>query len=134
MKKLYNTLREVLTEVGFNIAPFGENTIDDGTRTVEITIDELEPVEAGFNTWQGTVTFNFINGYSWEENSIDLWEVLSSFIPLADRVDEEALNIVDNSAKLELLELPQYSDIITTHDEDTGNATSSVSVTLTFQY
>ena len=36
MKKLYNNLKEVLTEVGFDIAPYGENTFMNEERSIRL--------------------------------------------------------------------------------------------------
>lgn len=79
-----------------------------------------------------TVTFTFINGNTWEENSLELWEALTSFIPVGERIEE--LTLPDNSDRLTILETPEYSDIITEQDENTGNTTSSVTVTFTFNF
>jgi hypothetical protein len=81
---------------------------------------------------EATVTFTFINGNNWEENSLELWETLTSFIPVNERI--EALTLPDNSDRLTILETPQFSDILTEQDENTGNTTSSVTVTFTFNF
>lgn len=134
MKKLYNSIREALQEVGFNIAPFSENTIDNGERTAILDITELSPVQAGFDTWEATFTLEFVNGNSWEENSLTLWQVLCSFIPLEDRLDPDTLQLPDKSNVLTLLDTPQFSDINSSHDEDTGYSIHSVTVTINFNY
>lgn len=132
MNRLYNILKWAMEQKGWNIAPFAENTIDNGERTLEINIGELQPVQQGFDIMEATVTFTFINGNNWEENSLELWEALTSFIPVNERI--EALTLPDNSYRLTILETPQFSDILTEQDENTGNTTSSVTVTFTFNF
>lgn len=132
MNKLYNILKWAMEQKGWNVAPFAENTFDNGERTLEITIGELQPVQQGFDIMETTVTFTFINGNTWEENSLELWEALTSFIPVGERIEE--LTLPDNSDRLTILETPEYSDIITEQDENTGNTTSSVTVTFTFNF
>lgn len=132
MNRLYNILKWAMEQKGWNIAPFAENTIDNGERTLEINIGELQPVQQGFDIMEATVTFTFINGNNWEENSLELWEALTSFIPISERI--EALTLPDNSERLTILETPQFSDILTEQDENTGNTTSSVTVTFTFNF
>lgn len=132
MNKLYNILKWAMEQKGWNVAPFAENTFDNGERTLEITIGELQPVQQGFDIMETTVTFTFINGNTWEENSLELWETLTSFIPVGERIEE--LTLPDNSDRLTILETPEYSDIITEQDENTGNTTSSVTVTFTFNF
>lgn len=132
MNRLYNILKWAMEQKGWNVAPFAENTIDNGERTLEINIGELQPVQQGFDIMEATVTFTFINGNNWEENSLELWEALTSFIPISERI--EALTLPDNSDRLTILETPQFSDILTEQDENTGNTTSSVTVTFTFNF
>lgn len=132
MNKLYNILKWAMEQKGWNVAPFAENTFDNGERTLEITIGELQPVQQGFDIMEATITFTFINGNNWEENSLELWEALTSFIPVNERI--EALTLPDYSNRLTILETPQFSDIITEQDENTGNTTSSVTVTFTFNF
>lgn len=132
MNRLYNILKWAMEQKGWNVAPFAENTIDNGERTLEINIGELQPVQQGFDIMEATVTFTFINGNNWEENSLELWEALTSFIPVNERI--EALTLPDNSYRLTILETPQFSDILTEQDENTGNTTSSVTVTFTFNF
>lgn len=132
MNKLYNILKWAMEQKGWNVAPFAENTFDNGERTLEITIGELQPVQQGFDIMEATITFTFINGNNWEENSLDLWEALTAFIPISERI--EALTLPDYSNRLTILETPQFSDILTEQDENTGNTTSSVTVTFTFNF
>lgn len=132
MNKLYNKLQSVLGQMGWSIAPFCENTFDDGDRTLNIEITDLHPIQAGFQTMEATITFTFLNGNSWEENSVKLWESLCSFIPLEDRIEEYF--IPDNSNELTLLDIPEYNEIVTEQDEDTGTTSSSVTVTIIFNF
>lgn len=70
MNTLYNRLKYVFEMGGaHNIAPFTENSIDDGNRTLKISISDLHPLQHYFNIMEATVTFTFINGNTWEENA-----------------------------------------------------------------
>lgn len=81
---------------------------------------------------EATVIFTFINGNTWEQNSNVLWETLCSFIPLDERGEETS--IPDYSNKLTLLDIPEYTDIITEQEEDTGSTSHSVTVNINFNF
>ena len=131
MNTLYNMLTWCFTIASCNVAPFTENTIDDGERTLKISINELHPLQHYFNIMEATVTFTFINGNTWEENAQFLKERLISFIPREDR-SEEYKNLADYSARFTLLDEPEFEDIVTEVDEDTGEISHSVTVSFPF--
>lgn len=134
MKKLYNILRDYYEAVGFDIAPFGEDSIDEGNRTLILSIDELKPIEAGFDMYEASITFSFINGNTWEENSEILWEGLCSFIPLDERVDPSSLVLPDNSDMLYLLDVPEFTDINSEHDATNAEERHNVTISIKYRY
>lgn len=134
MKKIYNALRSYYVSAGFNIAPFGEDSFDDGTRSFVLTIEEVKPLQAGFDMYEATFTVSFINGHTWEENSEALWQGLCSFIPLDERVDVSALNIAENTDILTLLELPEFTDISVEHDSDNAREIHNVTISIKYHY
>lgn len=134
MKKLYNTLRDYYGTVGFDVAPFGEDSIDDGSRTLILEIDEVKQIEAGFDMFEATFIVSFINGNTWAENSEALWQGLCSFIPLDERVDDTALNLPDNSDIMTLLDIPEFTNISAEHDSVTAEETHSVTISIKYHY
>lgn len=134
MKKLYNTLRNYYESVGYNIAPFGEDSFDDGFRTLILSIDEVNPIEAGFDMYEATFTITFINGNTWEENSETLWNGLCSFIPWNERVDITALSLPDNSDLMTLLDVPEFSNINVEHDADNAEEKHNVTISIKYHY
>ena len=114
-----------------NVAPFTENTIDDGERTLKININELHPLQHYFNIMEATVTFTFINGKAWEDNAKLILERLMIFIPREER-SEEYKPVPDQSSRLTLLDEPEFEDIVTEVDEDTGEFSHSVTVSFPF--
>lgn len=133
MNTLYNRLKWCLEIARYNVAPLGENTIDDGNRTIKISISDLHPIQQYFNIMETTVTFTFINGNTWEDNANFLKERLISFIPREDR-SEEYKNLADYSARFTILDEPEITDIVTEADDDTGEISDSVTVTFPFIY
>ena len=131
MNTLYNRLKWCLEIASYNVAPLGENTIDDGERTMKISISDLHPLQQYFNIMETTVTFTFINGNTWEDNANFLKERLISFIPREDR-SEEYKPLADYSERLTLLDEPEITDIVTEADDDTGEISHSVTVTFPF--
>lgn len=134
MKKLYKTLKDYYESVGFDIAPFGEDSIDDGSRTLVLSIDEVKPIEAGFDMFEAVFTATFINGNTWADNSEALWEGLCSFIPVDERVDVTTLNLPDNSDVMTLLDIPEFTNISAEHDADTAEESYSVTISIKYRY
>lgn len=134
MKKLYNTLRDYYETVGFDIAPFGEDSIDDGFRTLVLDIEEVKQIEAGFDMFEAVFTVSFINGNTWAENSEVLWQGLCSFIPLDERIDESSLNLPDNSDVLTLLDIPEFTNISAEHDAVNAEEMHSVTISIKYRY
>lgn len=134
MKKLYNTLRDYYETVGFDIAPFGEDSTDDGSRTLVLDIEEVKQIEAGFDMFEATFIVSFINGNTWAENSEVLWQGLCSFIPVDERVDITAINIPDNSDVLMLLDIPEFTNISVEHDEVNAEEKYSVTISIKYRY
>ena len=134
MKKLYNTLRDYYETVGFDIAPFGEDSTDDGSRTLVLDIEEVKQIEAGFDMFEATFIVSFINGNTWAENSEALWQGLCSFIPVDERVDITAMNLPDNSDVLMLLDIPEFTNISVEHDEVNAEEKYSVTISIKYRY
>lgn len=120
MRPLYNNLKIVLEAAGFNVAPYGENTFDDGSRSVVIEILETNVIEPGFNIFESTFNVSLINDAQWEENCALINDAIHSFIPMGERIYEEELSIADNSEMMEILELPAITSLNTEVDPDTG--------------
>ena len=133
MNTLYNVLQWCFRQQGWSVAPFAENTLDAEERTLTIAITDLHPVQQGFNILEATITFTFLNGHTWEDNAHTLTNCLTSFIPMDER-QEEHRTLVDYSSMLTLLDIPEYTDILTEQDEDTGTTTHSVTVTFPFVF
>lgn len=57
-----------------------------------------------------------------------------TFIPMYDRQDKDSKQLPDNTTKLTLLEVPQFSDIISEYDTETAEEEHSVSVTIYYHY
>ena len=51
-----------------------------------------------------------------------------------DRQDKDSKQLPDNTTKLTLLEVPQFSDIISEYDTETAEEEHSVSVTIYYHY
>lgn len=134
MKKLYNTLRDYYETVGFDIAPFGEDSTDDGSRTLILDIDEVKQIEAGFDMFEATFMVSFINGNTWADNSETLWQGLCSFIPVDERVDITAINLPDNSDIMTLLDIPEFTNISAEHDATTAEEKHSVTISIKYRY
>lgn len=134
MKKLYNTLRNYYESVGFDIAPFGEDSFDEGQRTLVMTIGDVKPLQAGFDMYEATLTISFINGNTWNENSEVLWQGLCSFIPKEERIDEASTDLPDNSEMMTLLDVPEFTDIYVEHDEDNAEEKHNVTISIKYHY
>ena len=130
MKKLYNNLKEVLEQQGFNIAPYGEHTNMMDERSIRLEMGTITPLSPCFDMYTVTFTVFFINGFNWAEYAAKLSDALMSFIPMTDRPDEESQQLPDNSTKMTLLDVPEFGEIETTFDEDNGEEEHSVSVTI----
>lgn len=132
MKKLYNTLTDVLTQFGFNMATWGEDTQEPDERTARIEVVEQAQLEPQFAMYSATFNVVFLHG-DWASNASNLSDALMTFIPLEDRPSEECKELADNSDKLTLLEVPQFSEILVEYNEDTAEEEHSVSVTIYYQ-
>lgn len=133
MKSLYNNLRTVFEALGFNVALYGENTIDYGERTLEINIGEINVVQPGFNIMEASVTLTLVHDNQWEILSGLISDALHSFIPMAERTDEE-MSIADNSDLMELVDIPEITNMILEIDEVNGAEYQSISYTLKYVY
>lgn len=133
MKKLYNTLTEVLNQYGFNFASWGEDEVQPTERTARLEVVEQLQIQPSFDIYQATFTVVFMVG-DWASNATNLSDALMTFIPMEDRPSEECKELSDNSNKLTLLEVPQFSEIQVEYNEDTAEEEHSVSVTIYYQY
>ena len=133
MKKLYTTLTDILKGSGYNVADWGEDTLEPDERTLRLEVVEQEQLAASFDMYSATFTVTFLQG-DWAENAVKLSDALMTFIPMEDRQDNESKNLPDNSTKLTLLEVPQFSDILCEYDSETAEEEHSVSVTIYYQY
>lgn len=133
MKSLYNNLRSVLESVGFNVALYGENTIDYGERTLEINIGEINVIQPGFNIMEASVTLTLVHDNEWEILSGLISDALHSFIPMAERADEE-MSIADNSDLMELVDIPEITNMVLEIDEVNGAEFQSLSYTIKYVY
>ena len=133
MKSLYNNLRSVLESVGFNVALYGENTIDYGERTLEINIGEINVIQPGFNIMEASVTLTLVHDNEWEILSGLISVALHSFIPMAERADEE-MSIADNSDLMELVDIPEITNMVLEIDEANGAEYQSLSYLLKYVY
>jgi hypothetical protein len=133
MKKLYNILKQVLTEHGFNVANYGENSFRPDERTVAITINDMAQVEPSFNVIEATINLTFYEG-EWADNALKLSDALLTFIPKNDRPDEETKQLMDNSAMMTLLEVPSFTEVELDYDEETAEETQTLTFTIYFTY
>ena len=133
MKKLYTTLTEVLIECGYNMATWGEDQEQPEERTLRLELVEQSQLAPQFDMYSATFNVVFLHG-DWAENAAKLSDALMTFIPMEDRQDKESKMLADNSTKLTLLEVPQFSDIMTEYNEDTAEEEHLVSVTINYQY
>lgn len=134
MKSLYNNLRSVLESVGFNVALYGENTIDYGERTLEINIGEINVIQPGFNIMEASVTLTLVHDNEWEILSGLISDALHSFIPIQDRVSDEEMKIADNSELMELVDIPEITNMVLEIDEANGAEYQSLSYLLKYVY
>lgn len=134
MRSLYNNLRSVLESVGFNVAMYGENTIDYGERTLEINIGEIGVIQPGFNIIEAQITLTLVHDNEWEMLSGLISDALHSFIPIQDRVSDEEMKIADNSELMELVDIPEITNMILEIDEATGTEYQSISYSLKYVY
>lgn len=133
MKNLYNTIREVLQEeAGFSIAPYCQNTFEDVDRTVRLEMGIKSQLSPSFDMYNATFTVCFMNGQDWASNAAKLSDALMTFIPLEDRPDEECRLLPDNSYRMQLLDVPEFSEIEVTIDENTADEEHSVEVTINY--
>ena len=133
MKSLYNNLRTVFESLGFNVALYGENTIDYGERTLEINIGEINVIQPGFNIMEASVTLTLVHDNQWEILSGLISDALHSFIPMAERTDEE-MSIADNSDLMELADIPEITNMALEIDEVNGAEYQSISYSLKYVY
>lgn len=133
MKKLYTTLAEVLNECGYNVAEWGEDSFQTDERTLRLELVEQEQLAPQFDMYSATFTVVFLHG-DWADNACKLSDALMTLIPMEDRADEESIKLPDNTNKLTLLEVPQFSEILTDYDSDTAEEEHSVSVTIHYTY
>ena len=133
MKKLYTTLTEVLKESGYNMATWGEDEVQPDERTLRLELVEQSQLAPEFDMYSATFNVVFLHG-DWAENAAMLSDALMTFIPMEDRQDKESRMLPDNTTKLTLLEVPQFSDIMCEYNEDTAEEEHIVSVTINYQY
>lgn len=133
MKKLYTTLTDILIQSGYNVAEWGTDELEPDERTLRLEVVEQEQLAASFDMYSATFTVTFLSG-DWAENAAKLSDALMTFIPMEDRQDKDSKQLPDNSTKLTLLEVPQFSDIISEYDTETAEEEHSVSVTIYYQY
>ena len=130
MKNLYNSLRDILIDNGFNVAPYGEHTFTNEDRDIRITLISKTPLAPCFDMYSASLEISFINGENWAENASKLSDALMSFIPMQDRPDEQSKTLPDNSDKLTLLDVPEFGEIQAVFDQDNGDQEYQVGVTL----
>ena len=133
MKKLYTTLTQVLKESGYNMATWGEDEVQPEERTLRLELVEQSQLAPEFDMYTATFNVVFLQG-DWAENAAKLSDALMTFIPMEDRQDNESRMLPDNTTKLTLLEVPQFSDIMCEYDEETAEEEHLVSVTINYQY
>ena len=133
MKKLYTTLTEVLKASGYNMATWGEDEVQPEERTLRLELVEQSQLAPEFDMYSATFNVVFLQG-DWAENAAKLSDTLMTFIPMEDRQDKESRMLADNTTKLTLLEVPQFSDIMCEYNEDTAEEEHIVSVTINYQY
>ena len=132
MKKLYNALREVFIQSGYNVAQWGQDTIEPLDRTLRIEVVEQSQIQPQFAQYEATFNVVFLSG-EWANNASKLSDALMTFIPMEDRPNEECKELSDNSNIMTLLDIPQFSEILVEYNEDTAEEEHSVSVTIFYQ-
>lgn len=132
MKKLYNALKEILIQSGYNVAEWGADELEPDERTLRLEVIEQEQLHPSFSQYSATFTVVFLVG-DWAENAAKLSDALMTFIPMEDRQDNESIKLPDNSTTLTLLEVPQFSEISCEYNEETAEEEHSVSVTIYYQ-
>lgn len=132
MKKLYDTLKQVLEQVGYNIASWGADEFETDERSLRLEVVEQSQIEPSFCQYSATFTVTFLNG-DWAENATLLSNSLMSLIPVDERPNTECEELPDNTHLMTLLEVPQFSDIICEYNEDTAEEEHSVTVTIFYQ-
>ena len=134
MKQLYIRLRDLFSSLGYNIAPYGENTMPTEERDMLIDIQEISEIESGFVCMRGMITLSFINQNDWEEHEKTIREAFISCIPMGDRECEEMMALPDRSNDLTILSVPFFSDITAEMDEETASETQSATIEFYFQF
>lgn len=128
MKEFYNSLKTLFEKYGLKMANYGEYSFTNEERNAVVTLETMNEVEPLFGIYETTFQISFINGETWENNSALLSDALSSCIPVEDR--PENIDLPDNTSILKILETPEFSDIETTFDDENGDETHSVSVSI----
>lgn len=129
MKKLYETLTEVLIQRGFDVATWGEDEEQPESRTLRLEVIEQAQIAPSFDMFEATFTVVFLQG-DWATNAANLSDALTTLIPVEDRPDAESRSLPDNSDKLTLLDIPQFSEITVEYNEDTAEEEHSVMVSI----
>ena len=132
MKELYNKLKLVFEQWGFDLAPYGENTFFNPDRTLILELKQAEVIEPLFCIFETTFTVSFVNGETWETNSAKLSDALTSCICPEDRA-ENMLDLPDNSTILKILEAPEFSEIGVEIDAEDAEEMSNVTVTIIWE-
>lgn len=134
MKQLYIRLKDLFSSLGYNIAPYGENTMPTEERDMLIDIQEVSEIESGFLCMRGIIILSFINQNNWEEHEKTIREAFISCIPMGDRECEEMMALPDRSDELTILSVPFFSDITAEMDEETASETQSATIEFYFQF
>ena len=77
--------------------------------------------------------FNLVHDNEWEILSGLISDALHSFIPMAERADEE-MSIADNSDLMELVDIPEITNMVLEIDEANGAEYQSLSYLLKYVY
>lgn len=133
MKFLYEVIRALLIQHGYNIAPFHENTFQTEERTLAIEIDSINEVMPLFGIYEGTLSFYFFNE-TWEANAAKLSDILMTLIPVENRPDDDECRfLADNSHMVELLDVPEWSGIAVEVDADNSDEVHKVSALIKYK-
>lgn len=133
MKFLYEVLRALLIQHGYDIAPFHENSFQTDERNLAIEIDSINEVMPLFGIYEATLSFYFLNE-TWEANAAKLSDILMTLMPIEYRPDDDECRFLpDNSDMLELIDLPEWSGVAVEIDTDNSDEVHKVTALIKYR-
>ena len=133
MRFLYEVLRALLTQHGYDIAPFHENTFETDDRNLAIDIESINEFMPLFGIYEATVSFYFLDD-TWEDNAAKLSDIIMTLIPVENRPDDDECRFMaDNSDMVEVLDVPEWSNVMVEIDPDNSDEVHKVTALIKYR-